>query len=460
MTTTSTNYSLTGIFYSNWQAVNIRNEDGSRKYKYIINTGSSRSSKTWSINEVKHQLCEQNEGWRVTSWRDTKTDCKKTVWKDFQKMLIMSSRMNYRRLNKTESIYNYNNGSSFEIHGTDDEETVHGLTQNVAHLNEPYKISKYTFDQIDMRSDIIFIDWNPKKSHWIDELSKLPNAIVIHSTFEDNPFCPIAQRKKILSYEPLPKEFKHLLKLSEVEAIKEIDSLELGELKTFHLKNALQNEYNNTADAWMWSVYGLGTKAERPNRIFRFTEIPDKQYFDLDKVVYYGCDWGKVHNMGVLELKTYDNDIYVHQINYKSEDTLKNELTETERKQIDRSEDEGFVQWLFTKKFQIPYDRPVVCDNNRRHKIIALRDIGYDYAIACRKFPGSLLDNIDLLTNLNVYYTKSSVDIAYEQENYSRKVDKRTGEVLEEPEDANDHLMQPISYVVRNLYDNDVLTKF
>jgi hypothetical protein len=460
MNTQKTDYGLTGVFYANWTAIHARNEDGSRKYKYIVNTGSSRSAKTWSINEVKHQLCEQNEGWRVTSWRDTKTDCKKTVWKDFQKMLIMSNRMDYKKLNKTESIYSYSTGSTFEIHGTDNEENVHGLTQEVAHLNEPYNISKYTFDQIDMRSDCVIIDWNPRKSHWIDDVSKLPNAIVIHSTFEDNTFCPVEQRKKILSYEPLKQIYKYLLSMPELEADKEVDSLGVSDFEKFHIKNSLQNEYNSTSDAWMWSVYGLGEKAERPNRIFKFKEIPDKDYFDLDKPIYYGVDWGKVHNMGVLEVKAYDNDIYVHEINYKSEDSLRNDLNATERLQVDKSKDEGFVEWLFLNKFDIPFDRPVVCDNNRKHKILALRNIGYDYAIACRKFPGSLLDNIDLLTNINVYYTKSSTNIKYEQENYSRKVDKRSGEVLEEPEDKDDHLMQPLSYVVRNLYDNEVLRKF
>jgi len=460
MTLQKTNYGLTGVFLANWTAIQATNPDGSKKYKYIINEGSSRSSKTWSIAEVKHQLCEQNIGWRVTSWRDTKTDCKKTVWKDFQKMLIISGRMEYARMNKTESIYNYPTGSTFEIHGTDNEENVHGLTQNVAHLNEPYNISRYTFDQIDMRSDLMIIDWNPRRSHWIDDVKKLPNAIVIHSTFEDNPFCPPQQRKKILSYEPLHKDYSYLLKLTKEEAKKKVNSLKLTDTDIFHIHNALQNEYNSTADAWMWSVYGLGEKAERPNRIFHFNEIPDSEYFNLDKPIYYGCDWGKVHNMGVIEVKTYDNDIYVHEINYDSENTMQSNLTATERRQIDKNKEEGFIEWLFKNKWQLPYNRPIVCDNNRKHKIIALREIGYDYAIACRKFPGSLLDNIDILTNLNVYYTKSSVNFKYEQENYSRKVDKRSGEVLEEPEDANDHLMQPLSYVVRNLYDNDVLTKF
>ena len=109
------------------------------------------------------------------------------------------------------------------------------LQGNIAHLNEPYKFGLEAFDQIDMRtSDFIIIDWNPKNNHWIDEIARRENAIVIHSTFKDNPFCPPEQKKKILSYEPT--EF---------------------------------NIQQNTASDYLWTVYGLGLKAEKPNRIFK-----------------------------------------------------------------------------------------------------------------------------------------------------------------------------------------------
>jgi beta-lactamase class D len=60
-----------------------------------------------------------------------------------------------------------------------------------------------------------------------DDLVKQDNAILIHSTFKIILSLPLEQRK-ILSYEP--------------------------------------TEYNKqqaTADAYMWSVYGLGLKAEK-----------------------------------------------------------------------------------------------------------------------------------------------------------------------------------------------------
>jgi PBSX family phage terminase large subunit len=191
------------VFQKNWAAMHARNEDGSRKYRYLINKGSSRSSKTVSLIDCYDLYARANDSKRLTVWRDTKTDCKKTVLNDALKRLKSTERyLVGQEFNKTESIFTYDTESTFEIHGTDDEETVHGLSQAVAWLNEPYKISKETFDQIDQRTeDFIVIDLNPKKAHWTEDLEKDPRSIVIHSTFRDNPFCPDEQRRKILSYQ-------------------------------------------------------------------------------------------------------------------------------------------------------------------------------------------------------------------------------------------------------------------
>jgi hypothetical protein len=59
-----------------------------------------------------------------------------------------------------------------------------------------------------------------------DDLVKQDNAILIHSTFKDNPFVPLEQKKDIV------------------------------------LQPTEPTINNKPADAYMWSVYGLGLKAE------------------------------------------------------------------------------------------------------------------------------------------------------------------------------------------------------
>ena len=107
----------------------------------------------------------------------------------------------------------------------------------------------------------------------------------------------------------------------------------------------------------------------------------------------------------------------------------------------------------------IPQDAVIVCDNNRPLKIIALREAGWEYAVAASKPTGSIIDGIDLLNNLEVYYTASSINIKNEQENYSRKVD-RYGVVLEEPEDKDNHIAgDPARYVALFLQAEGIIRK-
>lgn len=444
----------TRVFRDNWNAIHATNEDGTRKYKYIINKGASRSSKTVSLIDCFDFYGRGNLDKRMTVWRDTKTDCKKTVLNDALKRLKKTGRYKVNQdFNKTESIFTYTTDSTFEIHGTDDEETVHGLTQDCAWLNEPYKISRETFDQIDQRtSDFVFIDMNPKKAHWCDDLEKDPRAIVIHSTFKDNPFCPIEQKNKILSYQPVSCCDLVITKsLTEAEAkvYSIIDNPnEFTEKQLRELSRCRENEYKNSASEFNWQVYGLGLKAERPNRIFNFKEIPDDIYHELDTKKYYAVDWGAVDPWAILEAKYYDGALYFHERNYASENILRAALKPTELEQIGK-EAEGLVSWYFNK-LSIDKKAEIICDPNRLEKIAALRRIGYSYAAPANKPAGSINFGIDTLNDIKVYFTHSSNNFKYEQENYSRKTD-RYGIVMEEAEDLDNHLMDCARYIAFHL---------
>lgn len=448
------------VFQKNWEAIHDVDEDGKRKYKYIINEGSSRSSKTYSLIDCYDIYCRQNKDKRLTVWRDTKTDCVKTILNDTLKHLKKTNRyFNGITHNKTNQILQYITGSTFEIHGTDDEETVHGLTQDAAWLNEPYKISKETFDQIDQRtSDFIFIDWNPKKSHWIDDLKKDKRAIVIKSTFKDNPFCPVEQRNKILSYQPVSRCQVVEEKLITEQEAKVYDlisnKLNFSEKQLKEISRCIENERKNSASDFNWSVYGLGEKAERPNRILFCHEIPYQDYLNINSQIHTGCDWGVVDPWGILDVKYYDGALYVDERNYDSENIIKGKLNHNELAQIN-SNDEGLVRWVFDR-LSIDKSRVIVCDSNRPLKILALRQAGYDYSIAAIKGTGSVIDGINSLTNIKIYYTDRSKNFKYEQENYSRKVD-RYGIVLEEPEDLDNHLIDPLRYVYQFLKSQGII---
>lgn len=428
-----------------------------KKYRYIIHEGSSRSSKTYSLIQLFWLYGHKNPGSRLSVWRDTKKDCKETVLPDMKKAFRNMDGYDQVVFNKTESyfllpdvIHPDKEGSKIEIQGSDDENKVIGLEGQVLWVNEPYKMSKTTFDQLDMRTtDFVVIDWNPKQSHWIDDLKKHPRALVIKSTFRDNPFCPPEQRKKILGYQPVSMTDVVISGIIDENSAlvydMSLNKLRFTDKQLKELARCRMNEETKTANKFNWEVYGLGNKAEKPNRIFKWNEIPLTDYQKIPGKRYIGVDWGKVDPWGIIEAKWYDGCLYLRELNYDSENVLKSKLTPAEISQIEATE-EGIVKWLFVR-LAISKDIDIVCDYNRPQKIKALRHAGYERAIAAIKGAGSIEDGIDGLDKIKVFFTSDSTNIKYEQENYSRVVD-RYGVIEDKAEDANNHTIDPTRYIL------------
>jgi phage terminase large subunit len=445
------------VFHWNYDAIHARNPDGTRKYRYIINEGSSRSSKTRSLIQIVHDYASKNHSKRISVWRDTKKLCKDTILMDMTRIFPSMPFYDKIRLNISESFWTFWTDSVIEIKGTDDPDQVHGYNGDVVWVNEPYNISKDTFDQLDQRTEeFIVIDWNPKMAHFIDDLKKDPRTLVIHSTFRNNAYCPREQKIKILSYQPVK-----MCKIVEDKIMQEVEAkaydiienpLNFSDAMIKELSRCKENERKGSASAFKWSVYGLGKKAEKPNRIFFWEEITDDYYHTLDAVRYYGVDWGTVDPWGILEAKYYDGALYFHQLNYDSENEIKEKLTPHEMEEVSRGFDPddpenqgGIVKWKFTK-LNIPKNAYQICDTNRPIKLMALHKAGWDYAVTAPKPPGSIVDGIDLLSDMKCYYTASSTNLKYEQENYEREVD-RYGIVMDEPVDKDNHLMDPARYI-------------
>lgn len=434
------------VFEQNWNAIK-------QGYRYIVNRGSSRSSKTHSLIQLFYLYAMENPGSKCAVFRDTKQSCRLTVFEDMRK--IYPSMPNYHlvTINLTDTVFKFSNGSSIHIEGTDDSIKIHGYHSDLLWLNEPYGIGKETADQLEMRcAGHILYDLNPRQDHWTDNVEKDEQALLIESTFRDNPFCPPEQRKKILSYQPVSMcdvILSELLTEPEANTYDFINNpKELSEKQLTELIRCLENQRKNSASKFNWEVYGLGKKSARPNRIFNWNEIGYQEYLQIDAELYYGVDWGAVDPWGILEAKYYDGTLYLHELNYKSENTIKGEMSQTELINT-MMMDEGIVTWMFNK-LGIDTTKTIICDNNRESKIVALRNAGWEYAIKAIKPPGSIIDGIDLLNNINICYTSTSENIKYEQENYCRKVD-RYGIVMEEPGDNNNHLIDPARYIAQFL---------
>ena len=382
----------TGVFEKNWEALQ------SGKYKYIINSGSSRSSKTFSILQIFWMLAWSKERTKLSVFRNTKKDCKDTILQDMLKYYATLDNYEFVKFNKTESIFTFPNGSTINIEGTDDELKVHGYHSDYLWFNEFYKMPKETFDQLDMRCSVaVFMDYNPVGRLWSDDLIKQDNAKLIHSTFKDNPFCPLEQKKKILSYEPTEYNLQQL-----------------------------------TANAYMWQVYGLGLKAEKPNKIYHnWKVIPDDEFDSLQYSSFFGMDFGLSSPSAMVEMK-FDGDksFFIKEILYKP----LNQMQGTLSTELDN--------------LKIPKHIEIICDvGNELNKteMQKLRNSGYN-VLPAMKGAGSILSGIETIQKSTIYYTKSSKNIENEYDTYSWRIAQ--GVQLDEPEQTDDHLLDAMKYVI------------
>lgn len=345
-----------------------------------------------------------------------------TVIKDFVK--ILKELGIYSTLSIADTLFRFPSGSFVKFIGLDKEDIGKGLRSDLIFVNEANKVSFDTYRELTSRAKRVILDFNPNAEFWAhSEVLKRSDADFLKLTYNDNEFLSETERKEIEMYKTL----------------------------AFYDPNGSHEDPANIKSKYWknkWDVYGLGIIGTNPNRIFFWDEIPDEQYQNLDVTKYYGVDWGTVDPWGILEAKYYDGALYLHELNYKSENQIKESLTYEELAMVhdpNDAENRTLVKFMFNK-LGIGKKSYQICDNNRPMKILALHSAGYDYAIEAPKPPGSIIDGIDLLNSMKVYYTASSKNLKSEQENYSRVVD-RYGIILDEPEDKNNHLMDPSRYI-------------
>lgn len=95
---------------------------------------------------------------------------------------------------------------------------------------------------------------------------------------------------------------------------------------------------------------------------------------------------------------------------------------------------------------------PSRADSARPETIDYLRRNGFPKIRGATKGKGSVEDGISFLQGLDIIIHPRCVNLQRELGTYALKIDKRTGAVLPEPEDANNHLIDALRYAVEGLH--------
>lgn len=174
----------------------------SGKYRIIANKGGTRSTKTWSLLQLMIIIATSQKV-LVSIVSESMPHLRKGAIRDMDKILDNAHLVedkHYTR-NRTENTITFPNGGMIEFFSADSYTKVHGAQRDYLFINECNNIEWEIYRQLAIRtSKVIFLDWNPRSAFWWDErLEGRGDAILIKSTYKNNPFLSASQVAEIES---------------------------------------------------------------------------------------------------------------------------------------------------------------------------------------------------------------------------------------------------------------------
>lgn len=419
-------FKVTNVFKKNEKSYH------DKSIRYVVNSGGSRSSKTYSILQLFVTILMKERNYKISCYRNLRVDCIDTVGQDFRKIIEeagLSDKFSYNI--KDAKWICKATGSAIYFAGTEKIHKALGQQNDIIFLNEISEFSLDVFNQLDQRTrDKVFIDYNPSKQFYIEGYRENEKAIFLHSTYLDNPFLTEGIIGKLEGYNPY-----------EVGSTEVIDGVVCWKNKPVSDKNQpppnIINVKNSTANKYMYEVYCLGLGSEKPNRIYTGWKTCEDSFFEqLTYEKFYGEDFGVVSPTAIVEV-CFDGDrtFYINEILYKPSSTMGMPIGEY----IQLPKRNG--------KPLVDKNRIMACDSAKESMIIDLAKSGIN-AVPALKGPGSVFRTISSMQSYNIVYTKSSENLKSEYLEYSWKID-RYGLSEDTPAPGQqDHLLQASGYII------------
>lgn len=314
--------------------------------------------------------------------------------RDFRNIMKEQGRWEPERWNKSSKTYEFSNGSVIEFKSLD-RMTARGPRRDVLFVNEANGISWETFQELAGRTkDFVIIDYNPSAKFWAHEelVEKMPeDTTFLILTYLDNEGLSNRERQNIESRKPKQGE-----------------------------------EPSN----W-WVVYGLGQIGSLEGNVYSGWElVGNTDVFKDARLVRYGLDFGFSNDetamVAVYELE--DGRMGVEQILY--------------RKGLLGSE---YGEILMSHN--IDPNVLIVADSARPEIIAEIKKDGFRI-VGADKNAGSVLRGIDRVQQRQIVYYGADLNREYLSYHWRTK---RSGEILDEPQDGNDHLLDALRYAVDDL---------
>ena len=360
---------------------------------YKVIQGGASASKTFSIMILLVGYAESYPNSLITVAGMTYNHLATGTMRDLKKILQETNRWKPENFNKSSKIYTFDNGSQIEFLSVDNM-TARGPRRDVLFVNEANGVPYETFDQLATRTrDFVIIDYNPSSKFWAHEelVEKKPEKTTFLTlTYLDNEALGQQERENIESRKP---------------------------------KNG--EEPSN----W-WTVYGLGQIGTLEGNVYSGWEEVPVADIHKGKLIRYGLDFGFSNDESAL-VAIYDlgdNILGVEEIIYKKG------ILGSEYKEILMSQN-------------IDPSILIVADSARPEIIAEIKSAGFRI-VGADKNAGSVKRGIDRVSQRQIKYYGQHLKREYLSYAWRKK---RTGEIIDEPQDGNDHLMDALRYAIDDM---------
>lgn len=361
-------------------------------------SGGTSSSKTISILVWLIDYCQQEHG--VSKLCDVISESfphlEAGAMRDFENLMKDRHYWNDDLWHGTHHEYTFETGNKLRFTSIDTYGKAHGPRRDVLFINEANNLEYKIVDQLITRTrEIVWLDWNPSEEFWF-YTEMLPSRTDIDFVGDGGQFPP-------LTY--LDNEGLDDISISEIES---------------H-KNNLQ---------W-WTVYGLGQLGTIESRIYKNWNIIDGVPHEA-RLERRGLDFGYSVDPTALIAVYYYNGGYI-------------------------LDEEVYRKGLLNKPIadlinnQPVFPETLVIGDSAEPKSIDELKLYNVNILPAVKGPGSIYTGIGFVQQQKISVTRRSVNLIKEYRNYIWKSDPKTGQMLKDPEEGNDHAMDAIRYALNSI---------
>lgn len=362
---------------------------------YKVVQGGMRAGKTMAIMMVLIGYAESYAGSKITVVGQSYGHLKDGPLDDFKNIMRGTGRWDDMRLNKSELNYEFANGSVIQFRSID-KMKAHGLARDVLFVNEANAFTYETFDQLASRTeDFVIVDYNPTSEFWahtelVNGKHKDRTSFIV-LTYKDNEALSRQVVENIESHKPKDGE-----------------------------------EPSN-----YWTVYGLGQIGSLEGNIYKGWELSSADSIaESGKLIRYGLDFGFSNDETAL-VAVYD-------------------MGEKKLGLVEKIYKKGILPSQYCAELERAGIEPsvlIVADGARPEIIAEIKRGGYR-CIAADKGAGSVLRGIERVSEYQVEYDGKDLEREYLSYAWRKK---KSGELQDEPQDGNDHIMDAARYAIDDL---------